>query len=300
MRYLVIRTENLGKEYRRQPALSNLTIEVEPGEVYGVLGPQGSGKSTLAHILMDLVRPTHGNALVMGLDCQRQSMQVRRLVGYLPQRLSFPGRGNGIQWISRVAAARGGLDWEQTHQLANRFGVDLYKSTHQMSPGEQRKLGIIQAVLHQPELLILDEPFNGLDAKAQGELYRLVSELRNEGRTVLIPSKSLNEMERICDRVAVLNRGQLVAVERGVQLRGRAMRKIEMRFATPVCADSFAGLSNLNNLVCDSNRLYCTVQGDPDALIKAAAQYRILDFISQQPSLEEVYQTYYGIAAYAG
>lgn len=299
MRYLVVRTENLNKLYGRRQALLNLTLEVEPGEIYGILGPKGAGKSTLIKILLDIVHPTRGNALVLGLDCQRQGLQVRRKVGYLPEKLNMNGSQTGEQWILSLARLRPNVDMELVHALVERFELDLSKINRDTSAEERKKLGIVQALMHRPELVIFDEPCSDLGRKAQNVFYQLINDLRAEGRTVMISSDSLTEMERICDRVAVLHQGRLVAVERGVQLRARALRVIEMRFATAVSRDIFAGMANLNDLVLEDNKVRCTVQGDPDALIKLASQYRVMDIISQQPSLEEVYRTFYGIGAYA-
>jgi ABC-2 type transport system ATP-binding protein len=299
MRYFVIRTENLSKDFHRKRALANLTLEVEPGEVYGVLGPRGAGKTTLLHILLNIVRPSSGNVNVLGMDSQRQSLEIRRQVGFLPQVLEFPAGANGEQILARLGKLRGNIDWDEVRSLAARFDFDLIKPSHTYNALDERKLAIIQAFMHRPDLVLMDEPSKGLDMTTVTELYRLVAELRSQGRSVLIASASLTEMERICDRVAVLYQGSLVTVERGVQLRTRALRKIEMRFASNLAPEVVAALPNLKNVVLDNNKLFCTVHGDPDALIKAVSQYRILDFISQQPSLEEVYQTYYGIPPYA-
>ncbi len=299
MRYLVLRTENLSKEFHRRPALVGVTQEVDPGEVFGLLGPSGSGKSTLFHILLDFIRPSHGQALVLGMDCQRNGLKVRRLVGYLPQNLTLPKGVTAGQLLERFAALRGGVEMTFAQDLATRFRLNLDLPCERLSPTERRKIGVVQAFMHRPELILLDEPSRDLDSAAQMELYRLIAEFRAEGRSVVIASQSIFEMERICDRVAVFHQGRVIAVERGAQLRARAIRKIEMRFANPVNPQIFMGLTNINQLVCDQNKVYCTVQGDPDALLKTASQFRVLDIISQQPSLEEVYQTVYGIPAYA-
>ncbi len=300
MRYLVVRTENLTKQYGRRQALLNLTIEVEPGEIYGILGPKGAGKSTLIHILLDLVRPSRGNALVLGLDCQRQGSQVRQQIGYLPDNLRLNSTQSGEEWLQSLSRLRRNVDLELAHGLASRFQLDLKKSLRAYTNAERKMLGIIQAMMHRPELMIFDEPCVGMDRKTQNIFFQLITEARAEGRTVLIASESLTDMERICDRVAVLHQGRLVAIERGVQLRARALRIIEMRFATAVNREIFASMPNLHDLVLEDNKVRCTVQGDPDALIKLASQYRVMDIISQQPTLEEVYRTYYGIGSYAG
>lgn len=297
MRYMVIRTEKLTKNFGRKPALQNLTLEVEPGEVFGVLGPKGAGKSTLLNILMNFIRPTSGIALVMGLDCQKQSLQIRRQVGYLPEIMSLPASLTGEQILDRFASLTGLIDEDFVADLANRFRIDLTRRAMDFTATEKRALGIIQAFMQRPELVLLDAPAVGLDLERQTQLYRLIAETRASGATVLIGSQSLTEMERISDRVAVLYQGNLVAVERGVTLRARALRKIEMRFAEPIHSDAFASLPNINDLVLEDNKLRCTLQGEPDALFKIASQFRLLDVISQQPSLDEVFNRYYGVGA---
>lgn len=297
MRYMVIRTEKLTKNFGRKPALQNLTLEVEPGEVFGVLGPKGAGKSTLLNILMNFIRPTGGIALVMGLDCQKQSLQIRRQVGYLPEIMSLPASLTGEQILDRFASLTGLIDEDFVADLANRFRIDLTRRAMDFTSVEKRALGIIQAFMQRPELVLLDAPAVGLDLERQTQLYRLIAETRASGATVLIGSQSLTEMERISDRVAVLYQGNLVAVERGVTLRARALRKIEMRFAEPIHSDAFASLPNVNDLVLEDNKLRCTLQGEPDALFKIASQFRLLDVISQQPSLDEVFSRYYGVGA---
>jgi len=300
MRYLVVRTENLTKQYGRRQALLNLTLEVEPGEIYGILGPKGAGKSTFVQILMGQVRPTRGQALVLGMDCQRQGQQVRQKVGYLPENPHMSASLTGEQWIQSLIRLRRAANLERVHSLAARFELDLTKSLRSYSASERKILGIIQAMMHQPELLIFDEPCAGLTCKAQFTFFQIISEIRTEGRTVILASDSLTDMERVCDRVAVLHEGQLVAVERGVSLRTRALRVIEMRFATSVNREAFARMPNIYDLVLEDNKVRCMVQGDPDALIKLASQYRVIDIISQQPSLEEVYRKFYGIGSYTG
>ena len=295
MRYLVIRTENLTKHYGQQQGIESINLEVEPGEVFGFLGPRRAGKTTTLRLLLDLMRPSHGRAVVLGMDSQRQGKAIRRQVGYLPDRLALIGRKTGEELLRYLGRPHEYLQWPYVQELAGRLGVDLSRSVIQMKAADWRKIGLIQAFMRQPELLILDEPARGLDESGRQVFYQLVREARAEGRTVFFSSESLAEMERICDRVAVIHAGHLVAVERGVQLRGRALRKIEMRFACPVSPEAFVGLSNLQNLRFEDNFLRCTVQGDPDALIKVASQYRVTDFISQMPTLDEAFYTYYGL-----
>lgn len=298
MRYRVVRTEKLSKIFGRKPALQSLTIEIEPGEVFGILGPKDAGKTVLLDILMNNTRPTSGNAMMLGLDCQKQSMQIRRKVGYLPENLSLAPALTGEQILDRFASLTGLIDEDFVDSMAERFNVDLSQRAVDLTPSEKRALGSIQAFMQHQDLILLDAPSLGLDPDRQFQLYHLIAETRTTGATVIVTSQSLTEMERICDRVAILHQGSLVAVERGVTLRTRALRKIEMRFAEPIRGEVFAGIPNINDLVLDENKLRCTLQGDPDALFKAASQFRLLDVISQQPSLDEVYNRFYGVASY--
>jgi ABC-2 type transport system ATP-binding protein len=299
MFYLVIRTENLTKQYGRGTGVRDLTFEVEPGEVYGFLGAAGAGKTTVVRMLLDFVRPTSGRALVLGNDVHQNSLEVRKQVGFLPASFSFAGHQTGADCLRYLARLRGSVNWDDVLQYGERLGVDLTHRFDSYTPIDLQKLGLIQAFMHHPELLILDEPTKGLDSEAQYQLFQMISEARREGRSIFFATQSLHEAERICDRVAVLHQGNLVAVERAVRLRSRALRKVEMRFSGPISLDIFKGLSNVENVRMTDNLLSCTVRGDPDALIKIASQYRVTDFICQQPALEEVFNRYYGVSSYA-
>ena len=299
MRYLVIRTENLTKMYGRHLGVRDLMLEVEPGEIFGFLGPDGSGKTTTIRLLLDFVRPTSGRALVLGLDSRLDSLKVRRQVGYLPGEFDFFAHQTGRAALRSFENLRGKLDWAYVDGLIERFGLDVDQKIGDMPTLERRKVGLIQAFMHRPELILLDEPSRGLDLATQQALYQLIAEVRQEGRTVFLASNSVCEMERLCDRAAVLYGGQVMAVERGVHLRARALRRIEMRFATPVPLGAFDALPNLQDLHITPHSLSCTVRGDPDTLLKLASQYRITDMLSQSLSLEEVFRRDYGIVCAA-
>ncbi len=300
MRYLMIRTEDLSKQYGQRLGVNELTFEVEPGEIFGFLGPDGAGKTTTVRLLLDFIRPSSGRALVLGMDLHENSLKIRRQVGYLPGEISLYHNTTGEKLLRYLARLRGGVAWEYVLELAARLDVDLSRPVDAMSALERRKIGLAQAFMHRPELLVFDEPTRGLDAPTQQAFYRLMIEARNEGCAIFLASSSLSEMERTCDRVGILYRGELAAVERGVHLRSRAMRHIEMRFANPVSAETFSRLPNLENLQQRENQISCTVHGDPDALIKLASQFRVTDFISQIPTLEEAFRCYYGVNAHAG
>ncbi|HZW03637.1 MAG TPA: ABC transporter ATP-binding protein [Anaerolineaceae bacterium] len=298
MRYFVIRTENLTKYYGRRLGIEDLTIEVEPGEVYGFLGPDNAGKTTTVRLLLDTIRPTHGRALVLGMDCQKQAKEIRLQAGFLPEEFSLFNHMSVADFLRYLSRQRSQASLAYGTSLSEQFGLNLGRRIVTLSALEKRQLGIVQAFLHHPDLLILDEPTKGLDRNSASLFYRLVSEARADGRSVFLTSKSLLEMERICDRVAILHAGKLIAVERGVQLRSRAVRRIEMRFADPVQLDDFRSVPNIDDLRLEDNKVFCIVHGEPDCLIKVASRHRVTDFISQQISLEEAFSAYYGIGQY--
>jgi ABC-2 type transport system ATP-binding protein len=299
MFYLVIRTENLTKYYGRRPAVQDLTLEVEPGEVFGFLGTPGAGKTTTIRMLLDFARPTSGRALVLGQEVRKNSLEIRRQVGYLPAAFSCGGDLTGEAFLRYLAGLRGDVSWAYVQELSERLGIDLALRCAGLRPAEKQKLGLVQAFMHRPELLVLDEPARGLDGDARNVLFHLVAQARREGRSVFLATRSLLDVERVCDRVGLLHQGRLLAVERAVRLRGRALRRVEMRFAGPVSPEIFSRLQNVENVRLEDNLLSCTVRGDPDPLIKLASQYRVTDFLCQQPALEEVFHHDYGVSAYA-
>lgn len=297
MRYLAIRAENLTKFYGQHRGIEDLFLEVEPGEVFGFLGPDGAGKTTTLKLLMAEIRPTYGNALLLGMDAYRHSKAIHSRVGYLPANFR-PGRwGTAQRYLTGLAKVYGGESWLLAQELAAQFKLDLEQPLAAMSGEALAELGLVQAWMHRPDLLLLDEPARWLGNEALDVFYRLVRQARMEGRSVFLASSSVAEMERICDRVGVIHAGRLVTVERGLNLRARALRKVEMRFAGPVSAEVFARLPNVEDIRLEENKLRCTLCGDPDALIKLASQFRVIDIISQQPTLEEVFRRNYGIEA---
>jgi len=296
----VARTENLTKIYNNRIGLDSLTLEVEPGEVFGFLGPDGSGKTTTIRLLMDLIRPTSGRALLFGMDSHTQSVQIRKLVGYLPAQLSLPRFTNGANVLRYFSNLRGGIPAGKIEYFAERLNVNLNVPIQRLEEADTFKIGLVQAFMHDPELIILDEPTRFLDDSGREALYELIAEVRREGRTVFISSRSVSEMERITDRVGVIHRGQLVTVERAVHLRAKAFREVEMRFAGPVAREIFENQPSLRNLRWDNDRLQCFVTGDPLALLELARKQNVvMDFKARQPSLEEVFSQYYGVG-YAG
>jgi ABC-2 type transport system ATP-binding protein len=203
----------------------------------------------------------------------------------------------GRQFLSYFASLRGGVDWPYVQELAERFGSDLKPRIRTLSHGNRQKLGLIQAFMHRPELVVLDEPTSGLDPLMQHEFYALIADARRAGQTVFLSSHVIPEIERTCDRVAILRSGKLVTVERISALKAKAIRHVEIRFARPVPADSFVDVAGTRDLSVRGEMLRTSIAGSMDQLVKAAARFEVLEINSEEPSLEELFLTYYEPAA---
>jgi len=291
-----ILTEKLTKNYGKSRGIVALDLEVQPGEVFGFLGPNGAGKTTTIRVLLDLIRPTTGRALVLGRDSHRDTLAIQAHSGYLPGELSLYPTLSGRETLRYLANLRGGVDWDHVSELSERLDCDLSRKVTDLSSGNKRKLGLIQAFMHRPELLILDEPTSGLDPLVQHEFYALVDEVRDAGQTVFLSSHVLPEVQRVCDRVAFIREGELIALEDVSNLTGRAVREIEVVFAEVVPPSAFEGVPGVTQVSVNgkgATTLRLTVTGPLDAVIKKLGEFPVLDLTSRLPDLEDVFMTFY-------
>ena len=287
----IIHTEGLTKSYGKNRGVIDVSLDVRPGEVFGFLGPNGAGKTTTIRTLLDFIRPNSGVAKVFGMDAHRQSREIRRRIGYLPGDLALYEKLKGAEMLRYMGNLRGGVEWDHVRELAERLHSDLSRPIRTLSQGNRQKIGLIQALMHKPELLILDEPTNGLDPLIQQVFYRLISEV--EGQTVFLSSHNLPEVERVCDRVGIIREGRLIAVEEVAALKSRALRQLEIHFAAPVPESAFANVAGVSDLAVEQNVLRCSVKGTLDAVIKAASKFEVVNVISHELSLEEIFLAYY-------
>ena len=290
-----IRTEGLTKYYGPHRGVVDLDLEVVAGEVFGFLGPNGAGKTTTIRLLLDLLRPSKGSATVLGLKVRRRGVEVRRLVGYLPGELALFDRLTGRETLQFLANLRGGVDWAYVGELSDRLSADLDKRVRELSTGNKRKLSLLQAFMHRPPLLILDEPTAGLDPIVQYEFHRIVDDVRRAGQTVFLSSHVLPEVRRICDRVGFVRDGTLVAVENVDALLHRQVRELDLAFAVPAPVDLFAGIESVHEAVVDGHRARLRVAGSFDEVFARALPYHVTDVSSREPELDGVFLAYYGI-----
>jgi ABC-2 type transport system ATP-binding protein len=291
----IIEVEGLTKSYGSKRGITNVSFQVEEGEVFGFLGPNGAGKTTTIRLLMALLYPDSGTARIAGMDCWRQSVEIKKLVGYAPGEPSLDPNLTGGQILEYFSHLRGGVDQAYLKQLIERMELDPSRKFRHYSSGNKRKVVLIQAFMHRPRLLILDEPTSGLDPLNQQEFSRMVKEVRDEGRTVFLSSHILSEVEQTCTRVGIIREGQLVRVGGVTELKDIKHHEITITFANSVPAEAFKGLDGVTQVesLADRHTLRVTVQGAADAVVKAAAQHPVLTLSSHEPSLEDIFLRYY-------
>jgi ABC-2 type transport system ATP-binding protein len=290
---LAIHTEQLTKTYGRRRGLAGLDLAVNTGEVYGYLGPNGAGKTTTIRVLLDLLRPTSGRVEVLGADPRHDGVALRRRIGYLPGDFVVDGKQTVTELLTYLGNLRGGVPRARVAALAERFQLDLTARIRSLSKGNKQKVGVVQAFMHEPELLILDEPTSGLDPLLQQTFLDMVREARTGGQTVFMSSHVMSEVQQTADRVGIVRDGVLVTVERVEDLRERAVRRVEIHFEDPVPAAGFAALPGVSDVDVAGNVLRCRLDGRADPLVKAAARHTVISLLSEEPDLEELFVTYY-------
>ena len=293
-----IRTSKLTKNYGLGRGLFDLDLEVSPQEVFGYLGPNGAGKSTTIRLLMDMIRPTSGGAHIFGLDCRRDSVEVKRRVGYLPGDMPQFGSLRGKEVVAYLGGMRGGVDPTTVRSIAERFDLDLGRRFREYSSGNKRKLGILLAFMHKPDLLILDEPTSGLDPLNQQEFYSLLRETQDGGATAFLSSHILSEVEHVCDRVGILRAGRLVRVAQLEDLRHIRAHHVELEFAPGerIPEAAIRSAPGVEDMKVDGQRVTCTVRGSFDPLLRAIRDVNVANLVSTEPSLEEIFLSYYSEA----
>jgi ABC-2 type transport system ATP-binding protein len=289
----VIQTQQLAKYYGKRRGLESLDLEVRTGEIYGFLGPNGAGKTTTIRLLLDLLRPTGGTATVLGMDPHEGGAALRRRLGYLPGDFVVDGGQTGRELLTHLGHLRGGVPRERIDGIADRLELDLKAKIRSLSKGNRQKIGLVQAFMHEPELLILDEPTSGLDPLLQQTFLEMVREAKAAGQTVFMSSHVLSEVQQSADRVGIIRDGRLVAVEAVETLRRRSVRQVEIHFDDPVAPDAFVGIPGVSEVHVDGSVLRCRLAGRADGLVKMAARYPVESILVAEPDLEELFFTYY-------
>jgi ABC-2 type transport system ATP-binding protein len=290
-----IRTEGLTKRYGDFTALVDLNLEIRRGEIFGFLGPNGAGKTTAIRTLLDEIRPSAGRAEILGLDSHRNSVEIRRHVGYLPGDLAMYPNLTGRDTLRYFANLRGGVDWEFVEQLADRFTATLDKKIGELSSGNRQKIGLIQAFMSRPEVLIMDEPSSGLDPLVQQEFQHALREVAAEGRTVFLLSHTLSEVQRAADRIGIIRRGKLIAVEEVASLRSKAVRHVVLHLDSDAGGEGdFAAVSGVRDVKIDAKVVTLSIDGPMAPLLKMVSErFAIVDMSVEEADLEDIFLTFY-------
>jgi ABC-type multidrug transport system ATPase subunit len=289
----VIHTEKLTKYYGEHRGIIEVDLDVNEGEAFGFLGPNGAGKTTMIRTLLDHIRPTRGRATIFGIETTVDPVAIHRRLGYLPGEFALYDKLTGGQTLDYFANLRGGIDKTYQKQLIERLEIDPTRKFREYSKGNKQKIGLVIALQHRPDLLLLDEPTSGLDPLIQQEFYGVIREAKAEGRTVFLSSHILSEVEKTCDRVAIIRGGELARVDRTEALRDLAHHQVELVFTGPVPAAEFEALPGVSDVTAEDHVLRMRVSGNITDVVRTAARYELADFVSREPSLEETFLAEY-------
>lgn len=296
-----IQTFDLTKTYGERRGIRNVNLTVERGEIFGFLGPNGAGKSTMLRTLLGFMKPTSGRADILGLDTRTKSVEIHRHVGNLPTEFSLEDRMTARHLLRFYAELRGSGEESLTRAdaLAERLDANLDIPMRRLSRGNKQKIGIIQALFHEPALIVLDEPTGGLDPLMQDVFLSMLEEARDRGQTVFFSSHILSEVEQIADRVGIIREGQLVAVEDPHMMTSKAFRYVRITFAEPIdgeIANQFAAIPGVERFEAHDATVTFTVSAAMNDVIQLASRHPVKTFDAERPPLEEIFLTYYGEA----
>jgi ABC-2 type transport system ATP-binding protein len=289
-----IHTENLTKYYGSSRGIDGVNLSVNRGEIFGFLGPNGAGKSTMLRLLLNSLSPTKGSASVLGFDCQEEYVEAHKNIGSFSSDISLYEHMKGFELLAYLADLRGSINQEYTNYIAQKLQCDLSRPIHTLSSGNKTKVGLVAALMHRPKVLILDEPTTGLDPIVRQNVFGLLRDLRNEGCTVLLSSHDLTEVERICDRVAIIREGRLVAVTRIDDLQQANLHHLSIQFEKEIPPSAFSAEANVVSFSVDGTAIEMTVSGHLNNILQIANDYPITNLISRKSSLEEFFMHQYG------
>lgn len=284
---------NLTKYYGTRKGVEDINLAVHPGEVFGFLGANGAGKSTTIRTILNFISPTSGSARVFGLDSVKDSVAIKHRVGYLSGNAELYNDMTGQQLFQYLASFGNLVDWDYVQQLVTRLQAEPERQINKLSKGNRQKIALIQALMHQPDLLILDEPTNGLDPLMQQVFYQLIEEAKAKEKTVFLSSHNLTEVQKICDRAAFVRNGNLVAIEELSNTQNLTYHRYIVEFAQPPQKEVFAQLPNTNDLSIDGTTMHIGVSGSVDQFIKTLAVFKVVALDEQETSLEDVFLHYY-------
>lgn len=295
MTEVAIDCRGLSKRYGHSEdyALKELTLSVRPGEIYGFLGPNGAGKSTTIRTLLNFIQPSGGRAHIMGLDIVQNSVEVKQHVGYLAGEVALYQRATGRQFLDYMAALQPLKDPAYQQELIAQFHAELDKPLHTLSKGNRQKIGLLQALMHQPEVIILDEPTSGLDPLMQAVFYDVIQAAKQRGAAVFLSSHDLAEVRKMCDRIGFIRGGQLVSEQTIADLQATAAHSFNITFAGSIPRVALAKLQGASINSMTGQHVSLRWQGDLRPLFSFLAKHEVLAFDKHDVDLEEAFLDLY-------
>lgn len=288
----ILETNNLTKYYGRSRGIENVSISLEKGEIYGFIGPNGAGKSTTIRTLLGFLKPSGGSASIFGMDCFSRIKEIKARLGYVPAEVNYYDDMRVKELLGYSAAFYGKESKGRMNELCEIFGVETDKRIDSLSFGNKKKVAIVQALLHEPELLIFDEPTGGLDPLIQNRFFEVLRQEKNKGTTIFFSSHVLSEVEKMCDRVAIIKEGRILKVESIEKLRENKYRKLRLDHRPEVKPD-LSGLSGVKSLKYEEGSTEFMYGGDINLLLGRLARIRLDNASIEEPSLEEIFMHYY-------
>ena len=288
----VIKVSHITKDYGNQRGVFDVSFEMNEGEVLGFLGPNGSGKTTTIRQLMGFMKPDQGEVTILGMDCFNDSAKVQEKVGYLPGEIAFMDDMDSMEFIRFIAAMKKMPSLQRAQELLNYFELEPKGRIKKMSKGKKQKIGLVCALMNQPEILILDEPTSGLDPLMQKKFVDLIQEEKRKGTTILMSSHLFEEVEQTCDRVVIIKEGSQIAVEKMDELNKNHQRILILKFRRASEAAEFA--ARVPNAQTDGKHVTMKTAGSLDAILKLAAHYEVEDLETHRQTLEDLFLHYYG------
>tara|TARA_B100001750_G_scaffold232557_1_gene231802 strand:- start:143 stop:1030 length:888 start_codon:yes stop_codon:yes gene_type:complete len=289
----ILTIEEFTKSYKDVIAVQDLTLEVERGEIYGFLGPNGAGKTTTIRTILNFVSPTSGNISVFGLDSVRDSIEIKKNIGYLAGDIALFENMKGTDALKYLTRLGKKSDWDYINELTERFEAITDRKIGSLSKGNKQKIGLIQAFMHKPDLIILDEPTSGLDPLMKQVFYDLILEIKNSGKTVFISSHDLTEVQKICDRAGFIKDGLLVASENIKNSVDINLRRYTVQFLKPPAENILDGVSGVMEIITKGTQLTFTVRGEVGAALNAISENNPIDLQEEETSLEDLFMKYY-------
>ncbi len=288
----VIEIRNLSKDYGKQRGIDNVSFSVEKGEIFGFIGPNGAGKSTTIRTLLALIHPTSGSATIFGKDCIKDAPTIAQDVGYLPSETFFY-EGMKVKELLEYTAKLYGKDCtKRINELTERLKLDTGRKIRDLSFGNKKKVGIVAGLLHSPKLIILDEPTSGLDPLMQEIFFEILKEENQKGVTILFSSHILSEVQKMCDRIAILKEGKVISLQSIHELRSNTYKRIQLRTQEPVPKQAFT-LEGISEFKQQEEEISFMYKGNVNQLINSFSTMEIVDIFIEEPSLEEIFMHYY-------